>query len=389
MRLTHAVFAKELVDHVRDVRSVASALLFPILGPVLFAVMMTVMASWADASGPVNVALVGGDDAPHLIEFLSRHGLETEPAPADYEAQVTAGALDAVLVVPDDYAERYQQGRPARVDLLFDQSRRNSASKVHRVRSVLEAWSRATGSQRLLARGVHPELAYALDIRPIDLATPEKLAAMMLNMVPLFLVLAAFVGGMNVAIDTTAGERERGSLEPLLSNPAPRGSIVAGKWLATVAVAGAAVLLSLAGYVVAIKYAPIAQLGVRASTGPAEVVFLLATLLPLTLFASALQMLVATYARSFKEAQTYLSLLLFLPMLPGLVLTFSPVDAQAYWYAVPALGQHLLIQDIIGGAPVPATAWALSLLGLGVPAAMCLVGCTRLLQNERIIFARG
>lgn len=389
MRLTTAVLSKEIVDHMRDVRSVASALLFPVLGPILFAVMMTVMASWADASGPMNVALVGSENAPHLIRFLERHGLETETAPTDYEAQVTAGTLDAVLIIPNDYAERYEQGRPAQVDLVFDQSRRNSASKVHRIRSVLEAWSRATGSQRLLARGVHPELAFALDVRPIDLATPEKLAAMMLNMVPLFLVLAAFVGGMNVAIDTTAGERERGSLEPLLSNPAARGAIVGGKWLATVAVASSAVLLSLAGYVIAIRYAPIAQLGVRASTGPAEVVLLLAALLPLTLFASALQMLVATYARSFKEAQTYLSLLLFLPMLPGLVLTFSPVDAQLYWYAVPALGQHLLIQDIIGGASVPMAAWAFSLLGLAVPAVMCLVGCTRLLQDERIIFARG
>lgn len=389
MRLTTAVLYKELIDHARDVRSVASALLFPVLGPILFAVMMTVMASWADASGPVNIALVGGDNAPHLLRFLERHGLEIEAAPKDYEARVTAGDLDAVLVIPSDYPQRYEEGRPARVDLIFDQSRRNSASKVHRIRSVLEAWSRATGSQRLLARGVHPELAFALEVRPIDLATPEKLAAMMLNMVPLFLVLAAFVGGMNVAIDTTAGERERGSLEPLLSNPAARGSIVGGKWLATVAVAGAAVLISLVGYVIAIKYAPIARLGVRASTGPAEVALLLATLVPLTLFASALQMLVATYARSFKEAQTYLSLLLFLPMLPGLVLTFSPVDAQLYWYAVPALGQHLLIQDIIGGANVPMAAWALSLLGLAVPAVMCLVGCTRLLQDERIIFARG
>lgn len=389
MRLVAAVVAKELLDHVRDHRSLGSALLFPVLGPVLFAVMMTVMASWADSTAPVKLSVVGGEHAPHLLQFLERHGLTTEAAPADYEARVTAGTLDAVLVIPGEYVERYESGRTARVDLVFDQSRRSAASKVQRIRAVLNAWSTSIGRQRLLARGVHPDLASAIEVRAIDLATPEKLAAMLLNMVPLFLVLAAFVGGMNVAIDTTAGERERGSLEPLLVNPASRAAIISGKWLATVAVAALAVLITLAGFVFALTKVPIEQLGVRASVGPLEVVLLVATLLPLTLFASALQMLVATYARSFKEAQTYLSLLLFLPMVPGLVLTFTPVDPQLLWYAVPTLGQHLLIQDLIGGASISPGAWLLSLLGMGVPAAACLVACTRLLRDERIIFARG
>lgn len=389
MRLVTAVVGKELLDHLRDHRSLVSAFLFPLLGPALFAVMMTVMASWADSSAPVKLSVVGGERAPNLIAFMERHGLKTSPAPSDYEARVVEGTIDAVLVLPAEYTDAYTSGLPARVELYFDQSRRSTGSKVQRVRSVLEAWSKHIGSQRLLARGVHPEVAYALDVRVVDLATPEKLAAMLLNMVPLFLVLAAFVGGMNVAIDTTAGERERGSLEPLLVNPASRAAIASGKWLATVAVAGAAVFVTLAGFVVALRHVPIERLGIRAAVGAGEVVLLVATLVPLTLFASALQMLVATYARSFKEAQTYLSLLLFLPMVPGMVLTFTPVDPSLWWYAVPTLGQHLLIQDLVGGAAISPWAWLLSFVGLAIPAAACLVACTRLLRDERIVFARG
>lgn len=384
-----AVLQKELLDHLRDTRSVASALLFPVFGPVLFAVMMSFMTSWADSSAPVKLGVVSPDKAPELIAFLERHGIKTSTAPADHETAVTSGQLDAVLVIASDYEKRYAAGLPARADLLFDQSRRGTGSKVQRAQQALQAWSRQTGSQRLLARGVHPELAYTLDIRPIDLATPEKLAAMLLNMVPLFLVLAAFVGGMNVAIDTTAGERERGSLEPLLANPIPRLRLVLGKWGATVIAASVVVLITVCGNVVALRLVPIERLGIRAATGGGDIALLVLVVLPLALFASALQMLVATYARSFKEAQTYLSLLLFLPTVPGLILTFVPVDAQTYWYAIPALGQHLLIQDVIGGTVVPFAHIALSFVGLAVPTLVCLKACTRLLEDERIIFARG
>lgn len=387
--MIRAVLAKELIDHLRDGRSVTSALLFPVFGPVLFAVMMSFMTSWADSSAPVKVAVVRGETAPGLLAFMKRHGLETQPAPDDYEVAVTTGELDAVLVVSTDYPKRYEEGLPARVDLLFDQSRRSTGSKVQRIRAVLESWSRWTGSERLLARGVHPEVAFPIEVRPIDLATPEKLAAMLLNMVPLFLVLAAFVGGMNVAIDTTAGERERGSLEPLLANPVSRFGLVTGKWLSTVVVASVVVLITLVGNVIALRVVPIEQLGIRAATGAREMALLALTVLPLVLFASALQMLVATYARSFKEAQTYLSLLLFLPTIPGLVLTFTPAEPALWWYAVPALGQHLLVQDIIGGGGVAFVSLLLSSAGLVLPALICLGACTRLLEDERIIFARG
>ncbi len=387
-RIWAAVFRKELVDHGRDSRSIGSALLFPIFGPVVFASMMTVMAGWADAGKPVKVAVVNAEQAPNLVGFLTRHGVELAADAADHEKQVQDGEVDAALVLSDDYAERWQKGEPAELVLLSDQSRRASSGQVRRLGNLLDAWSGMVGSQRLLARGVAPEFARPLKVEEVDLATPEKLAAMLLNSIPLFLVLACFVGGMNVAIDATAGERERGSLEPLLVNPVERGALVGGKWLSTVVVASLAVLLTLAGFMIAMGRVPLEILGVKPKLGLTEAFGIAAAVLPLTLLASAVQMLVATYARSFKEAQTYLSLLLFLPVIPGLVTTFVPFEGSALTALVPVLGQHQLIDDVLSGEGLSPLALGASLVGIAVPSALCLWACARLLRSERIIFGR-
>lgn len=388
MRGLGAVFEKELSDHLRDHRSLASAFLFPVLGPVLFAVMMNVLAGWADSGTAPKLALRGVDRAPNLAKFLEAQGVEVSSAPEDYEKKVQDGAFDAALILEEDFAERWREARPAGAQLVFDQSRRAASAQVARIRNALEVYGGFVASQRLFARGVNPELARALAVDEVDLATPEKLAATLLNMIPLFLVLGAFVGGMNVAIDTTAGERERGSLEPLLVNPVSRGTLMGGKWLTTVLVACLAVALTAVGFALAMKRVPLEVLGVKARIGASEIAGMVASAVPLTAFASAVQMLVATYARSFKEAQTYLSLLLLIPMVPGLVLAFVPVERSLPLYALPLLGQHLLIEDILSGEGWSMLEWALSAAGVLALATACLALCTRLLSQERIIFGR-
>ncbi len=383
-----AVLIKELVDHLRDRRSLMSALMFPIFGPIALAMMMNLIASWADKDQPVELAVVQAERAPTLIAFLERYGIAAKPAPEDYEAKVQDGTLDAVLVIPEDFGSRFGEGRPAPLQLVFDRSRRSAGTRVDRVQQILQAYSGYVANLRLLARGVSPELAMPLQLEEVDLATPEKLGAMLLNMIPIFLVLATFVGGMNLAIDVTAGERERGSLEPLLVNPAPTRAVVMGKWLATVVVAALSVGITLVGFFVALGRVPLATLGVKASMGVPEAAVILAAVLPLTLFASGVQMLVATYARSFKEAQTWLSLLLMIPMIPGMVMSFVPFDGNTLLRAVPVMGQHLMIDAVLRGEGVSPLEWALSLVGVALPAVVCLMASTRLLREERIIYGR-
>lgn len=382
------VLRKELLDHGRDRRSLTSALIFPVMGPVLFLVSMRMVAALVDSEEPPKLAVEGRTRAPNLVAFLEQHGVEVLDAPSDYEAKVQDGTFDAALVLEEDYGKAWAAGEPAGAQLVIDRSRRKAQSQVDRIERVLEAWGGFIASARLMARGVSPRLAQPVRVDKVDLATPQKLAVTLLNMIPLFLVLGAFVGGMNVAIDATAGERERGSLEPLLINPVGRGAIIGGKWLTTVLVASFAISLTMVGFALAMQKAPLAVLGVKASLGPVEVAAILAAVLPLTLFASALQMLVATYARSFKEAQTYLSLLVLLPTLPGLVMAFNPLEPKLALSLVPVLGQHLLVNRIISQEGFSLVSWALSLMGVGIPAALCLYFCTRLISKERIVFGR-
>ncbi|HYH96236.1 ABC transporter permease [Hyalangium sp.] len=388
-RLIATVFRKEMKDHLRDRRSVLSALAGPLIGPFIFMAMFTLMASWFREGKPLEVSVIGREHAPSLMAFLQRHGATLTETPKDYEALIEAGKLDAVLIIPPDYGKDFSAGHTAVVQLVVDNSRNQARATIRRLTSLLEGYSGQLAAQRLFARGVSPELAAAVRVDEVDLATPERMAANVLNIIPIFLVFAAFMGGMNVAIDAMAGERERGSLEPLLLNPVPRGAVVVGKWLTTVVLASVAIGVCLGAFLLAVHRVPLQDLGVKARFDIAAVLGMLATVVPLAFFASAGQMLVSTYARSFKEAQTYIQLLLLLPMLPGMLLAVSPIQSQLWMYVIPVFGQQLLIGEVMRGQAVGAMPFLLGALGCAAAAALCLMLTTRLLGEERIIFGRA
>ncbi len=387
--LLSAVFRKEMRDHLRDRRSVLSVLGGSLVGPLVFAVMFTVVASWNRQDKPVELPVVGRAHAPSLMAYLERAGTKLSEAPSDYESRIQAGTLDAVLIIPADYGKDFAAGRSATVQLVVDNSRNKARVTVMRVRVLLNQYSGMLGTQRLLARGVAPELAAPVRVEEVDLSTPERLAASLLNMIPLFLVIACFIGGLNVAIDTMAGERERGSLEPLLLNPVQRGTLVVGKWLATTVFSGTMVVVVSVVFVLVAQRVPLQDLGVKVSLDAVTALGMMGAVLPLALLASAGQMLVATFARSFKEAQTYLQLLMMLPMVPGMVLALSPLQSQPWMYAVPVLGQEMLVQELMRGEPLGVLPFLLGLVSCGALAFVFLGWTARLLGDERIIFGRS
>lgn len=388
LRRAMVVARKELRDHVRDLRSVLSALLFPLLGPLALALMFQVVTSWNDKDAAIAVAMVGRANAPALVAFFERHGVDVQEAPADYEDRVKKGTLDIVLIAGDDFAPAFAEGRPAPLSVVTDSSRTKAHARAQRVRRLLDGYSAQVGATRLLARGVSPGIASPIAAQEVDLATPEKMAATILASIPMFLVFAAFAGGMYVAIDVTAGERERGSFEPLLLSPASRGALVAGKWLATVVAALLALLVSIAAFAVTVRAVPLASLGVKARFGPPEVAFVLAAAAPLALFASALQMLLSTLARSFKEAQTYLQLFMVLPFLPAMYVAMAPIEPRLWMMAVPILGQDLLLIDVLRGEPIGARPFLVAGAVSIALTVVCLAATARLFRSERIIFAR-
>jgi sodium transport system permease protein len=384
-----AVLRKELTDHSRDRRSLFSGMLVPILGPVMFLGMFSLIASWTRQDKPIVIPVAGAEYAPHLIAFLQRGGAIIEKAPPDFEAQVRDGKLELALSIPEDYGKEFEAGRSAPLQLAFDSSSNKTRPAVARARRLLEVYMRRLSALRMIARGVSPSLVAPIDLTELDLATPEKTAANALSMIPLFLLMAAFVGGLHLAIDCTAGERERGSLEPLLVNPVSREAVVLGKWLGVVVVTCFAIVVALAGFAIAVTRVPLQDLGVKFHLGASEAAGLLAACLPLTLFAAAVQITLALFARTFKEAQTYLSMLMLVPMVPATFLSLSPVTTKAWMMAVPVLGQTVLMVDVLRGEARPFFWFLGAGLAAAVAAALFLAWAAQLLKRETIVFGRG
>lgn len=384
-----AVLRKELVDGIRDRRSVMSALIPPLMWPLMIVLMLNFIAEKRRQADDIELPIVGASHAETLVDWLKQQrGVEVVDGPEDPYTAVRDGDVKFVIVIPEDYNELFAQSKAVEVELVIDRSDDDAGVFVRRARRLLSSYSGQIGMLRLVARGVSPAVAAPIRIDEVDVSSAQQRAAMVMAFLPMFLVLATFVGGMNVAIDTTAGERERGSLEPLLVNPAPRKSIVAGKWLASVVFAWVSVLLTFVLLQQAMERAPLESLGMRFQLDAGDVGALLAAVIPLAFLASGLQVLVASFARSYKEAQTYVSFLIFVPMLPAFVMMFSPIDPQPWLAMIPLLGQHLLITEAMRGE----TGSLLVSLGAGVTVTLsglaCVAVTTRLFHREKIIFGR-
>jgi sodium transport system permease protein len=389
LRQVLVVFRKEITDSLRDGRALFSIGFTIVLGPLLIGFMMNRVAERQREAEQIEIPIAGQEHAPALVEWLRQQsGVQVVAAPEDPQAAVRNSERDVVVVILEDYAERFRASRPARIQVVADTSRTTARPAIDRVQRLLLRYSSEIGSLRLIARGVSPAATTPLQIEEVEVSTAQQRAAQILAFIPMFVLLAAFVGGMQIATDSTAGERERASLEPLLVNPAPRGAIVAGKCLAAAAVAMATVTLSTTLCANIPRFLALQDLGIRFRIGPEHFGGIMATVLPACFFASSLQAYIATMARSFKEAQSYMGVLILIPMLPGILSSVYTLGDAPWMYAVPILGQHVLLAGVMGGrAP---DLWAFVVAGViaVVAAAVLMSLTTALFRSERIIFGR-
>jgi sodium transport system permease protein len=385
------VFSKEIKDNLRDRRSLISALSSSLIGPGILLLMIFILGKTFGQDyqeKPLTLAAIGLENAPALAQFLEQNNVTFEDGPEDPEAAVRDGNLDVVLVIEGgQYAEDFAAGRPASVRLVLDSSRQSSMPAIERTRGLLNAYAQQIATLRLMARGLNPSVIRPLTIEERDLATPETQSLLFLNMMPYFMVLVVFIGGMYVVIDATAGERERGSLEPLLIVPVQRWELVLGKLSAALPFAAFAVLLTLGAFWLGFNFIPLEDIiGFQlALSAPALAgIFLIA--LPMILLASALQMIVATFTRSFKEAQTYVSLMALLPALPGLGVAFLPIKPGLIYMLIPTFGQQLLINQLMRAEPLNPLYVTVSTLATLVVSGALIYVAVRLYQREQIIF---
>jgi sodium transport system permease protein len=383
------VARKDLIDSFRDRRALYTLLFSVLFGPILISFMLYQIAGQEKAAHEIKVPVVGREYAPVLVNWLRQQpGVEVIAGPSDPEVAVRERKSDFVVVIDKEFAEKFNDSRPALVQLYADSTRSTIRAKVRRIRTLLNRFSGMTAGMRLVARGISPSLASALKLEEVEVSNAQQRAATIFNIIPMFLLLAAFSGAMQLATDSTAGERERGSLEPLLLNPVPRWQLVTGKWLAAATAAAGSMMATLMVTSYILSKLPLEDLGVRYHLGRWEVMLMIATVLPVAFVAPALQMYLACFAKSFKEAQSYMGFLVFAVTIPGVLSTFYPITNQPLLHPIPIIGQYAMASDILGGnIPSP-----LSLIGGAVVALLCtavlLRLATKLLSAEKIIFGR-
>lgn len=390
MKQIGVVFEKEFIDNLRDRRSITSVILSALFLPLFVVGMVIVMGEFLNpdmSEKPFLLPVVGAENAPELVAFLEQAGVKILPPPADPRTAVQNGDQDVILVIPADYGKQFTSGSPASLELILDNSRMSASVNIQRVKSVLNAYDQQVAALRLMSRGVDPQITNALSVRDVNLSTPQSQSLIFLNMLPYFVIMVIFMGGMYVIIDATAGERERGSLEPLLINPVSRRDFVLGKLLASLPYAVAILIFCLGTIGLAFNLIPLEQFTgfpMTVSLSSLWTIFLIC--LPMVLLASGLQMVLASFTRSFKEAQTYLSYLPLVAGLPSAFLVFLSVKANPGLMLIPAFAQGLLINQVMRGEVIDPTNVLISAAATLVLAVISIVISIRLYQRETLLF---
>jgi sodium transport system permease protein len=386
MNRAFVVARKELVETFRDRRAMLMTILTAALaGPIFLVLIFNMIASQSERARDLRLPVGGAAHAPALIAFLEREGVRVQPLPADAEARIRAGELDVALIVGDDYEKQVAEGRPATVRLIYDRSRDRARASIDQAESLLRAYNRLWGAQRLMVRGVVPNVAQPLEIVAVDLATPQQSGALVLFLVAYYGLFASLMGGLPLALDATAGERERQSLEPLLATPASAAEIVVGKWLAVAAFAGIVVVVTLAGFYLTLSFAPLPPVGIPFLFGTREFLRFLAVLAPMVALMPALLLWLASRARTIKEAQTNLSLMLFVVSIVPVVQLFLQRREPDWLVAVPISGQYMLLNRALRGEAIAQADLALSYVVPAILVVLALAAVARRYSNESIL----
>lgn len=385
-RALMTVMRKELRDIFRDRRTLLLALgLSPLLTPLLIIGLGTLGESRARSQieKPLELPVVGREHAPNLIAWLEGQNVTIKAPPKDINAAIANQEEDVILRIGPEFPEQWRKSLPAPLEIIQDSTRQDAEIPVRRLQGLLSAYGGQAGSLRLLARGVSPGAASAIQIRKTDLATPEAQRGRVLSFIlPYFLIISAFLGGVSLILDATAGERERQSLEPLLATPAPRGAIVSGKIAAACVIALISLLLTLLAFKLGALLSP--SVGRQMEVSFMAIGKLLLILMPMVFIGTTLLTYLAAAAKSMKEAQSHMTWLMLLPMLPTIVLMVNPVKTQLWQFAVPFLAQNQLILKVVRGEVITAQQWAVYLAtGFGL-AAILWFAATRRYQQERL-----
>jgi len=390
-RVIATVWRKEVRENLRDRRTLVSALLFgPLFGPLILAAALQflVQRTADEADQRLVLAVRHAERAPNLMAYLEGRNVEVTRVTLDDAATrraVRERTHPLVLSIPEDFAARLAAARPASLQLYSDASASRTDRDSARAKALIGQYGASIGRLRLQARGVDPLLQVPLAVQDIDVSTPQSRSVTVLGMLRYLVLLAMILGGLYLAIDATAGERERHSLEPLLTTPVPREHLIYGKILAAATFMLLSLVLTVIACAIALRFVQLENFGMTARLDAGVVARIILATAPLALAAAALLTVIASFTRSYREAQTWLGIVMLVPTLPIVFVGLADLQPSHALMAVPSLGQHFLITALLRGdpiAPLDAAVSSVSSLALGVALAL-LAG--RLYRRESLL----
>ncbi len=391
MRAIFTVFSKEFRENLRDRRTLFTALVFgPLFAPILFAVVLSLMIQRGDAQNdqPLSLAVSHVERAPNLVSQLVEYGVTVVPVTYDdaaARAAVQQRKQKIILMIPEHYAARFEAGQPAPLMLYSDASEQLADRDVRRTKLILAQYSSTLVRLRMVARGVDPFVLAPIAVQDVDVSTPASRSVLALGTMSYIILATMLMGGLYLAIDATAGERERGSLEALLTVPVRRDHLIYGKILAACAYMALSLTLSVAALSVVLRFIGLEGIGMSVNFGPLIALKVILYCLPLVPLGASLMTIVAAYTRSYREAQTYLGLVLLVPTLPLVFASALGLKATPALMATPSLSQHFLITSLLRDESLPLSYVALSVgvtLALG---AVLAVIAGRLYHREALL----
>jgi len=366
MREILAIYWKEISDAMRDRRTLmmvlASSLL---LVPVMLFVFSTIMSQVESQAVDRTVMVVNIKDAPGLENYILRQGYQIKSAPADYEEKSRSKELTKpVLLIAENFEDTLEQAKRVELEIAYDTSNRQAEMGIGPLRRLLNGYVQERSGLDLMMRGVSPELLQMITIKERHISRPDERKVTITAMLPMVLVMAIVMGGMFAAIDSTAGERERGSLEPLMMNPVSGLQLALGKTAAVASVSVLIVILTVSSFFPAQSVIANEALRAEFQFGVKDALAFLLVLVPLAAALSALQVALSLTCKTFKEANVRNQLLSLTVSFLPLFFILNPGKEPAWLGWVPVMAQTQMMNQVLKGELV-------SLSSIGIALVVC------------------
>ena len=386
------VYIKEFRETLRDKRSLGLLALFTLMYPVMLGYILNQQIDRATRPEREGIALsvIGAEKAPTLMARLKNKNVTVTRLPPTTDAQIETllrgRKIAAVLRLSDDFTADYAAMRPAKIELWY-----NSASDLDARRrdidEILQAYSTNIAGARLLAHGVSPATMTPIKLQRYDTGSNAARSAGLIGSILGFLFFPAFICCLSAAVDSTAGERERRSLEVLMSQPAHAWELIVGKWLAAGALSVIGITVELALAHAILSWLPLEEIGMSWRVTSTDLALVCLVSVPLSLFAAALQIAIAMNAKSFKEAQSMLSFIMLVPMIPGIAVSMLELKTATWMYLVPMLANQTLLREIAKGEFIGALPFVLTFASSAVAALAAVGFAAWRMKSERYVLA--